>query len=191
MWAREALRVSPFVLSFITLVVAQRWTYVLAYLSSVLSFVNHGDHPHWLVLSWFSYSFAFVGYNSEDHVIWLTSTSLGQAGLLLFCDQLAEQKWSVVAAAFLLMLPFQCNNMHAEPLVGAGRLVLYFGLYFWDKDRHWFSRQYPLFGTLEAVFFLFLWHVFIILQGKKEEEEPVLPMTEKDRCKAEISGALP
>lgn len=188
MWAKHVLQALPLFLFCVLLLVAQRWRYLFAYVSSVLCFSHYGEHPHWIVFVWFSYSFAFVDYEAEDHVILLTVTSIGQAFMLVFYDRLSEQRWNRMAIAFLLMIPFRCNNLHINPALGLARLVFYLFLYFIDGKRHWISRQYSLFATLEAIFFLFVWHIFIIYRSK--EKDPVLPLTEKDRWKAKVRGTL-
>ena len=88
------------------------------------------------------------------------------------------------------MLPFQCNNMHSEPLLGALRLGLYFLIFFLDEKRHWLSRQYALFGTLEVVFFLCIWHAFIVFQERGKTKKGVLPQTQQDVWRHKVAQEL-
>lgn len=196
---KNIFHVYAITLSFILLVTFQRWNILVAYLSSVLMFWTHaqGETSYWPVFAWFSYSFVFwsVAQNSADNVLLLTVASLAQAAAIGICDfapsLLEEENKQLVSLAggVVLMVPFRCNNLHYSPVTSLFRLGMYFLTEYFDADRHWLARQYPLFGTQEVVLFLFAWHVFHWVRVPKEDPL-VLPLTTEEKICADISQAL-
>jgi hypothetical protein len=181
MHLRKELHVFTLVILFVLLVALQSWKTLAAYISAVVMFWNHAmsDVPHWLVLTWFSYSFTFwaIGYDGEDNILFLTITSLIQVSAILLSHtipSLLESPKEIVAliSALVLMIPFRCNNLHYSPVIGMARLASYFLLPLLDAKRHWITRQYPLFGTEEVVLFLFVWHLFVWIRERTTLSPP-------------------